>query len=114
MLTIARMLKREDRRREMRHLLSLRESEGLSLRALSQRTGIPIGTLSWWSHHLRQAEPMPRFAEVRVVDAEEPQPALGSGATVVLRHETGMTIELRGAAAHRIVDQVLACLDRWS
>ena len=108
------MSKREDRRREMRHLLSLRGTEGLSLRALSERTGIPIGTLSWWSHHLRQAAPIPRFTEVRVVDAEASQPALGPDATVVLRHENGGAIELRGAAAQRVVDQVLAQLDRWS
>ena len=37
----------------MERLLSERDSKGLSLRALSDRSGIPVGTLSWWSHKLR-------------------------------------------------------------
>ena len=42
------------RREQMAALLARRESDGLSLRALSEETGIPFGTLSWWSWRLRQ------------------------------------------------------------
>jgi hypothetical protein len=38
----------------MAALLARRERDGLSLRALSEETGIPFGTLSWWSWRLRQ------------------------------------------------------------
>lgn len=37
----------------MAALLARRETDGLSLRALSEETGIPFGTLSWWSWRLR-------------------------------------------------------------
>lgn len=42
------------RRKEMTALLARREREGLSLRELSEETGIPFGTLSWWCWRLRQ------------------------------------------------------------
>lgn len=41
------------RRKEMAALLARRERDGLSLRELSEETGIPFGTLSWWSWRLR-------------------------------------------------------------
>jgi len=37
----------------MRRLLRRRESEGLSYAQLARETGIPVGTLAWWSHRLR-------------------------------------------------------------
>ena len=45
------------RREEMAALFAQREKENLSLRALSRRTGIPVGTLSWWNWRLRQEPP---------------------------------------------------------
>ncbi|MEZ6038832.1 MAG: hypothetical protein R3F29_15235 [Planctomycetota bacterium] len=61
------------RRKEMAALLARRERDGLSLRALSVETGIPFGTLSWWSWRLRQ-DPAHRpdvgqFVEVAVAPA---------------------------------------------
>lgn len=38
----------------MRRLLVRREREGLTLAELSRRTGIPAGTLGWWSSRLRR------------------------------------------------------------
>jgi len=43
------------RRKEMAALLARRERDGLSLRELSEETGIPFGTLSWWSWRLRHS-----------------------------------------------------------
>jgi hypothetical protein len=37
-------------------LLSRREQDGLSLRRLAEESGIPIGTLAWWSWRLRQRD----------------------------------------------------------
>ena len=38
----------------MAALLSRREQDGLSLRRLAEESGIPVGTLAWWSWRLRQ------------------------------------------------------------
>jgi len=38
----------------MAALLARRERDGLSLRGLAEESGIPIGTLGWWSWRLRQ------------------------------------------------------------
>ena len=40
----------------MAALFARRERDGLSLRALAKETGIPVGTLSWWSWRLRQEQ----------------------------------------------------------
>lgn len=56
------------RRKEMAALLARRERDGLSLRALSEEVGIPIGTLAWWSWRLRHGDPREqkpgRFVEI--------------------------------------------------
>ena len=100
----------------MARLLALRESQGLSLRDLSDRSGIPTGTLSWWAHHLRQEQPPQSFAAVLVDDDEAGSAVVMPSSTpdIVVRHPGGVTVELHGAAAERVVDRVLATLDRWS
>jgi transcriptional regulator with XRE-family HTH domain len=54
------------RDQEMRGLLALRDSDGLTLRELSELCGVPQGTLSWWASELRRrdASPSPEFVEV--------------------------------------------------
>jgi len=59
------MSKQTMRRREMERLLDLREREGRTLRELSERTGIPAGTLGWWSQRLRR-ESRAGCREIRV------------------------------------------------
>src|SRR5690606_31920934 len=69
------MVKRKERRREIERLFVLRAREGLSLRELAARSGIPLGTLIWWSQRLREearasesrTESMPAFSQVRLV-----------------------------------------------
>lgn len=108
------MSKRSDRRREMERLLALRDSAGLSLRSLSEQSGVPVGTLSWWSHRLRQ-EAQPAFVEVEVCEVERPPlPRSSESAEIIVRHAGGMAVELRGATAERVVAHVLARIDRWS
>lgn len=104
------MSKRTDRRREIEQLFALREQEGLSLRELSDRFGIPVGTLSWWSHRLRR-ESRPAFAEVRVVDRE---PATCDGAPLRFRLPSGAIAEFEGELADRISAALLERLTRWS
>lgn len=100
----------------MEELLSLRESAGLSLRALSEESGIPLGTLSWWSHRLRMAEEAaPGFAEVRMVDAWEGEGAASaSGPEIVVRYPDGVAVEMRGPAAEQALARALSTIERWS
>ena len=44
----------QHRRREMERLLHRRERQGLTYRELSEDSGIPIPTLSWWSQKLKR------------------------------------------------------------
>ena len=115
------MNRRAQRRREMERLLSQRESKGLSLRTLSDRSGIPVGTLSWWSHRLRSEEPtesMPTFVELvssdtprftaPVPDTEEGEPELR------VLHPSGLVVEFRGALAKDVAERVLNGIGQWS
>ena len=53
----------------MSRLLKERERGGLTYRELSERSGVPAHTLSWWSWKLRrEAEDSPAFVEVEVAD----------------------------------------------
>lgn len=115
------MKRRTQRRVEIERLLALRESEGLSLRELARRSGIPVGTLSWWAHKLRNEGPEHRFTEVAVLDGDhviaadaEPAPAGLSGLPdLVVRSPGGVVLEARGEIAERIVDDMLEGLGRW-
>ena len=111
------MVKRTDRRREMERLLARRKREGMSLRCLSEETGIPMGTLSWWSHGLREEkdEKMPGFREVRVVeDAREVgRPASQSG-SVRLELSEGVVAEFEGELAEQVTGAIVERLRRWS
>ena len=111
-------MSRLHRRREIEKLLSLRESEGLSLRALSEHSGIPTGTLSWWSHKLRseareaarELDPRePAFVEL-VPSDESPQ----SSAEMRIDLPSGATIEFRGEFAESVAERLVARLAPWS
>jgi hypothetical protein len=57
----------------MAAILRRRASRGLSLRALAEETGIPLGTLAWWSWRLRQdaaRDEANEFVEIHVADVE--------------------------------------------
>lgn len=44
------------REEEMRATLARGDAEGLALRALSQASGIPRGTLAWWRYEIRRRD----------------------------------------------------------
>jgi transcriptional regulator with XRE-family HTH domain len=105
----------------MEGLLSQRESKGLSLRTLSDRSGIPVGTLSWWSHKLRSeeaTESVPTFVELvpsetprftaAVPDTEPCEPELR------VQHPSGLVLEFRGALATHVAERVLNGIGQWS
>ena len=111
------MVKRKERRREIERLFVLRAREGLSLRELADRSGIPVGTLSWWSHRLREearasesrTESMPAFSQVRLVGpvAAPVEFANEVGSAVRVRLPGGAVVELEGEHAERMVSAVL-------
>ena len=109
------MSKRSTRRRDIERLLALRESSGLSLRALADRSGIPAGTLSWWSHRLRREAPKHSFAEVTVDGIESSHVAVADSdlPEIVVRHPDGVSVELRGSAARQVVERVLVRIVEW-
>lgn len=49
-----------DRREQMRTWLDRRERLGMTLRELSEETGVPVGTLGHWAWKLRQEGRGPR------------------------------------------------------
>ena len=110
------MSKRSQRRREIERLFALRDREGLSLRELAEHSGIPFGTLSWWSHQLRQeTRSEPAFATVEVVDVEhDPVGGREGDAELIVHHPSGVVLELRGALAGRVVERVMSRLSSWS
>lgn len=66
-------MKQRRNRSEMEALLVQREHEGLSFRVLSERSGVPIGTLSSWARKLGRVRQRaaPAFVRVAVADLED-------------------------------------------
>lgn len=94
--------------REIERWLSRREAEGLSLRELSARSGIPTGTLAWWSHRLRNEESEPEFVDQGVVELNPPDVPTGAAPELVLRRADGLIVEARGRIADRLVERLLS------
>jgi len=91
----------------------------LSLRALSERSGIPVGTLSWWSHKLRSEaeESAPAFVEVieaepSCVESEMSRP--DSVVELRVHHPSGVILELRGELAREVARQYAPEFAAWS
>lgn len=95
--------------------MRLREERGLSLRALSERSGIPVGTLSWWTHQLRAAASRTDFVAVKIRDDEEGREASsGCGASRLrMRLPSGVSLTLDGELAERVVMAVMEGMQRW-
>ena len=108
------MSKRTDRRREIERLFAQRAREGCSLRELSNRSGIPVGTLSWWAHRLRE-DPAPAFTEVEVVpDAIVVDEVGDAEAPLRLRLEGGVVAEFSGDLAASVASALVKSVIRWS
>jgi threonine synthase len=100
----------------IRSLLAERARNRWSLGELSRRTGIPTGTLGTWAARARRAEVESSapatvgFREVVVTD----EIADDRSATVLLRHESGWTVELHGAAAAAVAAKLAEAVARCS
>ena len=110
------MARETARRRQMRKLLKLREREGLSLRAIAERSGIPVGTLSWWSHELRTTSSCAEerevgFAEVVVTGGSDAASDAGRSFRVTLEsgHEVVVPEDFDPGSLARLVDTLSQC-----
>ena len=62
------MARTNERRAAIERWLRLREKQGLTLREISTRSGIPEGILSWWAHRLRRKRPVDRTSVCSRID----------------------------------------------
>ncbi len=72
----------------IRSLLRRRDREGLTYRELSESSGIPAGTLAYWSSRLRRDTTPAGFDELRVVEDEG--------------EHVATTLEVVGPLGHRV------------
>ncbi len=80
----------------MAALLARRERDGLTLRELSEESGIPFGTLSWWSWRLRQMSEDDERGSAAFVEVVA-HSARNDG-EVVVRLDNGLAVEVRCGA----------------
>lgn len=92
----------------MAALLARRERDGLTLRELSEESGIPFGTLSWWSWRLRQMSAEDARGSSAFVEV------VASGACndseVVVQLDNGLAVAVRGGADTRWLCELVAAL----
>jgi hypothetical protein len=91
----------------MEKLLARQRRGEVSLRRLAEETGIPLGSLCWWSWRLRQEEheqePGGAFVEVR------PEP-VGHGSLLTIVMPTGVRVEVGSGCDRELVESVLRAL----
>jgi len=106
------------RRAEIERWFQVREREGLTLRGLAARSGIPFGTLCSWSHRLRQEQAPSGFVELGSVEgAQQSADSTGNAplsAELRVEHPSGLVLEFRGEVAHSVVDRLVEGIARWS
>lgn len=101
------MLVPMNREREMRRLLSEREREGLTYRELSERCGVPAGTLASWAFKLRRmAEPAIEFVELKAAE----QPVSRGRVEIVTRTDRRLLVDIDADPNH--VARLVAALER--
>ena len=91
----------------MAALLARRDTDGLSLRALSEESGIPFGTLSWWSWRLRQGHeraPAGNGGFVEVVAASRDR------GDAVVRLDNGVAVEVSAGTDVTWLRELIAAL----
>jgi hypothetical protein len=92
----------------MAKLLARQRRGEVSLRRLAEETGIPLGSLCWWSWRLRQdeeedQEPGPAFVEVR------PE-LVGHGSQLAIVMPTGVRVEIGSGCDRELLQSVLQAL----
>ena len=99
----------------MERLLRRRERQGLTYRELSEESGIPIPTLSWWSRKLEQeceGAATPRGCELVAVDVvEDVQEEEGAAIEIVVGSDLRLLISPTVSEAHlqRVLRAIASC-----
>jgi hypothetical protein len=96
------------RREEMAALLARRERDGLSLRQLSEKSGIPFGTLSWWTWRLRQLTGTEQGSDGGFVEVVAADQHVDGG--VVVRLDSGLEVAVRPGTDAGWVREIVAAL----
>jgi transposase-like protein len=91
------------RREDMVRLLQQRDEEGLTLNELSARSGVPAGTLGYWSAKLRRER---EAAALALVPVELVEDAPRSALAIELGGDVRIMVEPDFDAAHlaRLLD----------
>jgi len=94
----------------MAALLSRREQDGLSLRRLAEESGIPVGTLAWWSWRLRQGGEGDSdvAASGGFVELIEQRPHQGAAVVVVM--PSGVRVEVVAGFDPEVLRSVVQAL----
>ena len=105
------------RREEMRRLLVRRERQGLTFQELSEQSGIPAGTLAFWSWKLRQgtgripAKARDRGGFVELV-ATRTQDSSDATSSLEIVLANGRHVVVHGEVDEARVLRVVAALER--
>ena len=96
-----------NRRRDIERLLARRARLGLTFRELSEESGIPIPTLSYWASKLRREGDS---SEARLVEVEILEDA--ESAPITIESETGWRVRVEPGFDCEHLSRVLAALAR--
>lgn len=99
-----------DREQRMRALLAEREREGLTFEELSRRSGVPAGTLGWWSAKLRRQRASRSHVEFIELKVSDVVPVPSAKVEIVTRSERRIVVDLDANPEH--VARLVAALER--
>jgi hypothetical protein len=99
---------RKHRPRELERLLRRRERLGLTYRELSEESGIPIPTLSWWSRRLREVPAGGDSCELVAVEVVDEQPL--EEMAIEIRCGDGLRVMVPASASLAHVARVLGAV----
>jgi len=99
-------MKRRHHRPDIKRLLARRARQGLTFREVSEESGIPIPTLSYWATKLRreEEEPEAQFVPVEVTDDSE-------AGTISIEIECGLRLHVEPGFDEAHLARVLSVLE---
>ncbi len=103
------------RRRDIKRLLRKRERQGLTYRELSEDSGVPIPTLSWWSRKLeREGGDSAQVRPCELVPVEIVEDELedcGAAIEIVIADRLKLLVPPMASEAHlrRVLRAVSSC-----
>ncbi|MCP3920553.1 MAG: hypothetical protein GY711_33930 [bacterium] len=103
-------MKQRHRRADIQRLLERRSRHGLTFREISEESGIPIPTLSYWAAKVRREEeddePATQFVAVNVVDDER------LCGRIVIELSSAVRVTVEGGFDDEHLERVLSVLAR--